>query len=457
MTSRVMPSPRRLPLIGHMHLFRPGKFIQQLGQIAGQFEGIFRIELGDMTGLVVTTASLTAELTDETRFRKVLSKALIEVREILGDGLLTMRTEEPRWGLAHRVLMPAFNQRAMRGYFLAMLDITEQMMADWERRVGTDIVVEHDMSRLTLDIISLAGFGQRFHSFAQPTLHPFLLALEATLREAMARLTQPDQIRPLLRKRARAFDANVAVMAGLVDTVIRERRASPSTDTDLLTLMLNGADPPKPGPSWTTWISVRTCSPFSPPAGTRRRARCSTFALYALMAHPGILAQAYAEVDRVLPGDTRPQYAHMAKLDVIDRVLKESLRLWPTAPAYTVAAHDDTTLGGYDVKKDELISVLLPQMHRDPAVWDGPGGLRHRPLAAPGRSRPAAPLLQAVRQRAAGLHRSAIRVDRGETSPRDDPAAFRPQQPGRLPSVDQGDADDQAGGLHRACAATPGA
>jgi cytochrome P450/NADPH-cytochrome P450 reductase len=370
MTQRVMPSPRRLPLIGHMHLFRPGKFIQQLGGIAGRFDGIFRIELGDMTGLVVTTAALTAELSDETRFRKVLSKALIEVREILGDGLITVRTEEPSWAVAHRVLMPAFNQRAMRGYFQSMVEVTEQLVAKWAAEPGVEIAIEADMSRLTLDIISLAGFGQRFNSFATPALHPFLTALDATLREAMDRLTQPDQIRPLLRKRARAFQANLAIMNDLVDSVVRERRAAPIAGYDLLTLMMNSTDPDTGTQLDDLNIRFQVLTFLA--AGHETTGALLTFALYALMANPAVLAQAYAEVDRILPGETRPEYAHMAKLDVIDRVLKEALRLWPTAPAYTVAAHEDTTLGGYDVRRDELISVLLPQMHRDPAVWADP-------------------------------------------------------------------------------------
>jgi cytochrome P450/NADPH-cytochrome P450 reductase len=216
----------------------------------------------------------------------------------------------------------------------------------------------------------LAGFGQRFNSFATPDLHPFLTALEATLREAMDRLTQPDQIRPLLRKRGRAFQANLAIMNDLVDSVVRARRAEPGAGNDLLTLMMNSTDPDTGTQLDDLNIRFQVLTFLA--AGHETTGALLTFALYALMANPGVLAQAYAEVDRVLPGDTRPQYAHMAKLDVIDRVLKEALRLWPTAPAYTVAAHADTTLGGYDVAKDELISVLLPQMHRDPAVWEDP-------------------------------------------------------------------------------------
>ena len=51
------------------------------------------------------------------------------------------------------------------------------------------------------------------------------------------------------------------------------------------------------------------------------------------MRHPGVLAQAYAEVDAVLPGDAPPAYADLAaRLQVLDRVLKETLRLGRPRP-----------------------------------------------------------------------------------------------------------------------------
>jgi cytochrome P450/NADPH-cytochrome P450 reductase len=86
-------------------------------EIGRDFDGIFQIDLGNSPGLVVTNVALATELADPARFRKVLNKALLELRTIVGDGLFTARTEEPNWAVAHRVLMPAFGQRAMRGYF----------------------------------------------------------------------------------------------------------------------------------------------------------------------------------------------------------------------------------------------------------------------------------------------------------------------------------------------------
>ena len=108
-------------------------------------------------------------------------------------------------------------------------------------------------------------------------------------------------------------------------------------------------------------------------AGHETTSGLLTFAFHLLLRHPHVLAQAYAEVDRVLPGDTRPEYAHVAQFHVIERIIKEAQRLWPTAPAYSLGAYEDEVIGGkYAVRKDRPINVFAPGLHRDPKVWDRP-------------------------------------------------------------------------------------
>lgn len=46
------------------------------------------------------------EVCDETRFTKMVSGALDQLRNGLGDGLFTAYPGEHNWEIAHRVLMP---------------------------------------------------------------------------------------------------------------------------------------------------------------------------------------------------------------------------------------------------------------------------------------------------------------------------------------------------------------
>jgi cytochrome P450/NADPH-cytochrome P450 reductase len=95
-----------------------------------------------------------------------------------------------------------------------------------------------------------------------------------------------------------------------------------------------------------------------------------------LLNHTEVAARAYEEVDRVLGHDlsTRPTYAEVNQLTYITQILKETLRLFPTAPAYALVPYKDTVIGGrYKIKRHHQINVLLPMLHRDTAVW-GAGG-----------------------------------------------------------------------------------
>ena len=54
----------------------------------------------------------------------------------------------------------------------------------------------------------------------------------------------------------------------------------------------------------------------------------------------------------------------------VRRVLDESLRLWPTAPAFAREARHDTVLGGvHPMRRGAWALVLTAMLHRDPAVW----------------------------------------------------------------------------------------
>jgi len=316
-----------------------------------------------------------AELCDETRFRKLIGPPLSFLRAGAGDGLFTAHQDEPNWGKAHRILLPAFSQRAMKGYFDVMLEVANALADKWTRQgPDADISVADDMTRLTLDTISLAGFGYRFDSFKTPALHPFLEAMAGVLSEAMGKLTRLPFKDRFMHEHHRRFEQDVAAMHQLVDEVIRKRRHAQDGGTgasDLLGLMLNARDPVTDLPLDDTNIRFQVITFLI--AGHETTSGLLTFALYMLLRHPAVLAQAYAEVDRVLPGDTVPQYAHLAQLDVIERVLKETLRLWPTAPSFGVAPYEDTRIGGrYAIRKDQRVVTLLMALHRDPAVWDRP-------------------------------------------------------------------------------------
>ena len=94
-------------------------------------------------------------------------------------------TEEPNWGIAHRVLMPAFAPVNYSVWFDGMYDIASQMALKWARH-GKDspIALTEDLTRLTLDTIALCSMDFRFNSFYKDDLHPFIQSMRNFLPEA---------------------------------------------------------------------------------------------------------------------------------------------------------------------------------------------------------------------------------------------------------------------------------
>ncbi len=369
-----IPNPPRLPIIGNLHQlssYNPAQHILKLMEKYGDILRVFT-PIGNM--IVVKSYEHTKELCDENRFMKNLSRPLVELRDLGGDGLFTAWTTEPNWQKAHNVLLPGLGQRAMKGYYPMMLDITERLLAKWHNiPEGKEFNLTDDMTRLTFDTIGLCGFDYRFHSFSSEQPHPFIEAMVTGLEDSMRRMNKIGIQRTLRFKQNYRYRKSLDYMFKVVDDIIAERQADPEkyqNNTDFMSLMLNATDL-QTGEKLDP-INIRHQILTFLIAGHETTSGLLSFAFYFLMTHPEVLQKAYKEVDTVLGNDLtqKPTYKQINELKYIQQILFESLRLWPTAPAFSVFAKEATTIAErYEVPKRQPFIVLLPGLHRDKKIW----------------------------------------------------------------------------------------
>ncbi|MER7693256.1 cytochrome P450 [Streptomyces sp. NPDC097610] len=371
---RPIRSPRGVPLLGHTPQIPSTNPVEYFGELSKQFpEGIYGMDIAGIEQVFVYDPDLVAEVCDETRFFKQIEKTpLHHVRDFAGAGLFTAHQHEEEWGMAHRVLMPAFSQRAMKAYYGQMLEIAQNLVGKWERREGQPVNITDDYTRLTLDTIALSGFGYRFQSFDKEELHPFLNALLGALVESLRRSQELPMMTKFRKADDKRYRENILQMQELVESVIKERRQGKGGgEEDLLGLMLEATDP-ETGELLAD-DNVRDQVLTFLIAGHETTSGLLSFATYSLMRNPHVLAQAYAEVDRLLPGDTVPDYDTIMKLDVIPRILDETLRLWAPIPAFGKAPLEDTVIGGcYQLKKGTRVNILEGPLHTHPKAWERP-------------------------------------------------------------------------------------
>ena len=366
-----IPSPPRTPFLGHLPQIMGPSVIDAFLRMAEAYGPLFRLSLRNEI-IAITSAELLGEILSHPH-HKYISAPLRELRTVVEDALFTAYTHEPNWGRAHEILVPAFRRQAMAAYFGAMREMAETMLAHWDSLPeGTRVDVPEQMTRLTFDTIGLCGFGYRFDSFARDDPHPFVGSMIGALVEALRRVQVPRPVVPLRFRANRRFRHDVATMNETVDALIRQRRAEGRrTDgTDLLEQMLHVAT--AEGETLDD-VNIRQQILTFLIAGHETTSGALSFALHYLLRDDEVLARTVAEVDEVLGDTEHPTMEQVKKLKLVQRVLKEALRLWPTAPAFSVALEEDTVIAGrWLVPKDVQLMVLLPALHRDPAAWPDP-------------------------------------------------------------------------------------
>ena len=258
----------------------------------------------------------------------------------------------------------------MKGYLDPMIDIAEQLCLKWERlNPDEPIDVTADMTRLTLDTIALCGFSYRFNSFYRDTEHPFVEAMMGALHETQARQRLLPVAVKMRRGAQRQLLADAKFMDDTVGAILAERKASGDPGTDLLGHMLVGTD--KQGNRLPDHNIVAQCETFLV-AGHETTSGLLSFVIAYLLKNREVVARAQEEVDRVLGTDPSvpPTVAQVQQLGYIRQILDETLRLWPTAPAFTRQARERTTVGGWGpFEPGQSIIALTPMLHRLTEIW----------------------------------------------------------------------------------------
>ena len=374
-TENSIPQPQGLPVLGNMLTVDANAPLQALMRIAREQGPLFQLNMMGTPLVIASGHEVVEELCDESRFDKAVRGSLRRIRAIGGDGLFTGETQEPNWRKAHNILLPTFSQRAMVNYFPMMLDIGEQLVTKWERLNADDeIDVVHDMTAVALDTIGVCGFDYRFNSFYRRDYHPFIDALNRTLETCMMQRGIPFED-VVLKKRLNQMRQDVGFMNKLVDDIIKERKRGAAAGegnapNDLLNYMLAGVD--KMTGEGLSDENIRYQINTFLIAGHETTSGLMSFTLYYLLNNPDVLERAREEVDRVLGRDisVAPTFQNVGQLTYVQQVLKEALRLWPTAPAFGLYPYQDEVIAGrYRVKKRTFMTVLTLMLHRDTAVW----------------------------------------------------------------------------------------
>ncbi|KAF4344530.1 putative bifunctional P-450:NADPH-P450 reductase [Fusarium beomiforme] len=373
-----IPGPKRLPLLGNILDIDLSNSLQSLIDLGREYAPIYSLEVGGNEEIMVCSRAILDELSDESRFHKLVVGGVEKLRPLAGNGLFSAQHNNQEWAVAHRILMPLFGPLKIREMFPDMQDISEQLCLKWARLGSSaDIDVANDFTRATLDTIALCTMGYRFNSFySNEKMHPFVESMVAALVDADKQSMLPDIVQSVRIRSQHHFKKHAAVMKSTCFEIIEQRRKNPVQGNDLLNAMINGKDP-KTGLGMSDENIVDNLITFLV-AGHETTSGLLSFAFYYLLENPEKLQKARDEVDEVL-GDENLTVDHLSKMPYINMIFRETLRLMPTAPGFYVTPFKDEVIGGqYNVSAGKPLFCFLHMIHRDPEVW-GPDAEEFKP------------------------------------------------------------------------------
>lgn len=283
-----------------------------------------------------------------------------EIRDAFGDGLLTSQDET--WQRQKRFLQPLFTPRRVAGYAATMAARAGETAARWRAEPAAVRDLHDAMTGLALRIVCQVLFGDdvgRALPVVQRWFGPFG---EAVRERAMSPIRVPSGWPAPVNRRLHRAQRE---LFGVCDRIIAGRRARGTAGQDMLGMLLDARDD---GAALTD-TEIREQVLVFLLAGHETTSTTLTYTLDLLGRHTAVQDRVRAEAVAAagIPPGERP-----AALPYTTMVLKEAMRLFPSAPVTGRRCTTGDELGGYTIRPGDDVVVAPWVTHRHPAYWPDP-------------------------------------------------------------------------------------
>ncbi|MCS7044963.1 MAG: cytochrome P450 [Gemmataceae bacterium] len=360
------PMPPRVSWLGgHLDSFRAAR-LSFFVEMARSYGDMVRLRFGHRRVYLVSHPDFIEEVLVTKNHNFIKHFALRLNPLVLGNGLLT--SEGDFWLRQRRLVQPAFNRSRLAVYAPAMTAATKRLMAEWRPDQQRDIQVE--MMRLTLQIAAATLFGADVGSEAQ-VVHDALQVLQDNFLVRFNSLWPTPLWIPTPGNR-RLVQA-VRRLDEIIYRFIHERRTHPVAKHDLLSILLHARDEDDGNRMNDRQLRDEAMTLFL--AGHETTALALAWTWYLLAQHPLIERRLVDEWHQVLGGRT-PTFDDWPRLTYTEKVILESMRLYP--PAYVVGreALTDCTIGGFHVPRKTTLLMSQWAVQRDPRFFPDPEAFR---------------------------------------------------------------------------------
>ncbi len=306
------------------------------------------------------------------RFKKnVIEKRILG--PVLKEGVLIAEGASWRW--QRHAMAPPLRPAELATYVPMMAAAASELIANWRTAVAASgdqqqpfyRAIDRDMVDVTFAIIARTMLAGGEPAEADLIKREGDAYLEHTSWElAYCLLNLPGWLpHPSKWRMHRAAKR----IRSAVWAIVRRRRAQPDDHDDLLARLLEARDPESGRLMDEEQVVNNVVTLLA--AGHETTAKALTWTLYLLARAPDWQERAREEVQRVA-GSGPITADHLDKLDVVERVLKESMRLYPPIIVIARTPSEPLELMGEHFKPGDQLTIPIYCIHRSEYLWDDP-------------------------------------------------------------------------------------
>ncbi len=277
-----------------------------------------------------------------------------------GVGLFGINTDQHRQ--ARQLLMPAFHKQRIESYRNDIVAITQSVLD--QMQVGKLCDIDKLMRLLTMRVATKTLFGADIGDIGSSTGRLFEDAVGLLGTPMMALL--PFDLPGLPYHR---FLNLIAQLDDEMRAIITRKRAASSNDRDVLSMLIQARD-------FETGVELSEDELLGHTgvfflAGHETSSNALTWTFFLLEQHPQVFADLLDELLNVLHGEA-PTVEQLQQLPLLERVIKESMRVLPPVPWNGRVTAQPTELGGYTLPEGTEVLVSIYQTHHMSELYPEP-------------------------------------------------------------------------------------
>ena len=362
-----LPGPPPIPLAGRvpnvLGFFRDP--VGRLTDLHARYGDVAALSRGDATWVAVRGAENLRQVLGDARAFQNLADSPIPVPRgsapdvLIGRALTSINGDAHR--RARRLMQPVLGRSAVVGYQPEMAATVERVVGSW--LPGTTDVTQLAMElALNVAMKSLYGIDPGAEAAEIGRLSKAFLEGILSMGVMLFPVAVPGSPYSRWMKDGASYER-------LLRRLVADRRAHPDDRRDVLSTLIRARDEDGSGLGEDDLVAHAAVLLT---ASHETTANTIAWTLLLLAAHPRVYADLSDELSAALHG-AAPTVDDLARLPLLDRVVKESQRLLPaTCIFFFRAAQEPFALGGYDLPAGTRLLASPFVAHRSPDLYPHP-------------------------------------------------------------------------------------